>query len=40
MQQANIEPKQYLANNDSYHALKISQDLLQIGAIGTHVASR
>jgi len=38
MQQAGIEPEHYLANNDSYHALKESQDLLVTGATGTNVA--
>jgi hydroxypyruvate reductase len=35
---ATIEPKQYLANNDAYHALQISEDLLITGATGTNVA--
>jgi hydroxypyruvate reductase len=35
---AGIEPKAYLANNDSYYALKESQDLLVTGATGTNVA--
>jgi hydroxypyruvate reductase len=36
--QAGIEPETYLANNDSYYALKKSQDLLITGATGTNVA--
>ena len=35
---ATIEPEQYLVNNDSYHALQISKDLLMTGATGTNVA--
>lgn len=31
-------PIHYLANNDSYHALQISEDLLMTGATGTNVA--
>jgi len=38
MRNTTIEPKQYLANNDSYHALQISEDLLITGATGTNVA--
>ncbi|SHE23508.1 glycerate kinase type-2 family protein [methanotrophic endosymbiont of Bathymodiolus puteoserpentis (Logatchev)] len=38
MRNATIEPKQYLANNDAYHALQISEDLLITGATGTNVA--
>ncbi len=38
MRNATIEPKQYLANNDTYHALQISEDLLITGATGTNVA--
>lgn len=38
MSKAHIEPKDYLANNDSYHALQISDDLLITGATGTNVA--
>ncbi|MBE0468804.1 MAG: DUF4147 domain-containing protein [Methyloprofundus sp.] len=38
MRNAAIEPKQYLANNDAYHALQISEDLLITGATGTNVA--
>jgi len=38
MRNATIEPKRYLANNDSYHALQISKDLLITGATGTNVA--
>lgn len=33
-----IEPEYYLANNDSYHALQLSEDLLMTGATGTNVA--
>lgn len=35
---AGISPAQMLANNDSYHALKSSNDLLMTGATGTNVA--
>lgn len=35
---AGIEPEAYLANNNSYYALKESQDLLVTGATGTNVA--
>ena len=35
---AQIEPEHYLVNNDSYHALQISEDLLMTGATGTNVA--
>lgn len=38
MHDAAIEPAQYLANNDAYHALQISEDLLMTGATGTNVA--
>ncbi len=38
MLSAEIDPQALLANNDSYHALKSSQDLLNIGATGTNVA--
>lgn len=38
MRNATIEPKQYLANNNAYHALQISEDLLITGATGTNVA--
>ncbi len=38
MQSANIKAEQYLADNDSYHALQISRDLLITGATGTNVA--
>jgi hydroxypyruvate reductase len=38
MHSAKIEPAQYLANNDAYHALQISEDLLMTGATGTNVA--
>ncbi len=35
---AGINPDELLSNNDSYTALKSSQDLLMIGATGTNVA--
>jgi glycerate 2-kinase len=35
---AGIDPQNALQNNDSYHALQASDDLLQIGATGTNVA--
>jgi len=35
---AGIDPLAMLNNNDSYTALKSSQDLLAIGATGTNVA--
>lgn len=38
MCKAQLEPEHYLANNDSYHALQQSEDLLIIGATGTNVA--
>jgi glycerate 2-kinase len=38
MQAAGINPAELLANNDSYNALKSSQDLLITGATGTNVA--
>jgi glycerate 2-kinase len=38
MQAAGINPAELLANNDSYTALKRSQDLLMTGATGTNVA--
>jgi glycerate 2-kinase len=38
MQAAGINPAELLANNDSYSALKSSQDLLITGATGTNVA--
>ncbi|MCK5870044.1 glycerate kinase [Methylococcaceae bacterium CS1] len=38
MHKAHIEAGLYLANNDSYHALQISEDLLMTGATGTNVA--
>ena len=38
MQTAGINPAELLANNDSYTALKRSQDLLMTGATGTNVA--
>ena len=31
-------PQEFLVSNDSYHALKLSGDLLEIGATGTNVA--
>lgn len=38
MRAAGISPEDMLANNDSYHALKASDDLLMTGATGTNVA--
>lgn len=38
MQHAGTNPIELLANNDSYHALKSSNDLLITGATGTNVA--
>lgn len=38
MQAAGFDPLALLNNNDSYHALKASQDLLMTGATGTNVA--
>ncbi|MCK5355560.1 MAG: glycerate kinase [Methyloprofundus sp.] len=38
MHKAQIEAEPYLANNDAYHALQISKDLLITGATGTNVA--
>jgi len=38
MHKAGIDAEHYLANNDSYHALQISEDLLITGATGTNVA--
>lgn len=38
MRAAGIDPQALLLNNDSYHALKASGDLLMIGATGTNVA--
>ncbi|NOS73458.1 MAG: glycerate kinase [Methyloglobulus sp.] len=38
MQAAGINPTELLANNNSYNALKSSQDLLMTGATGTNVA--
>ncbi|MEN8261736.1 MAG: MOFRL family protein, partial [Pseudomonadota bacterium] len=38
MRQADIEPIERLNDNDSYAALKASQDLLYTGATGTNVA--
>ncbi len=38
MCKAHIEPEAYLADNDSYHALQKSKDLLITGATGTNVA--
>ena len=37
MKEANIDPIGYLANNDAYHALKASDDLIVTGATGTNV---
>ncbi len=38
MRAAGIDPQAMLANNDSYHALKASGDLLMTGPTGTNVA--
>ncbi len=38
MREAGCVPEDMLANNDSYHALKSSDDLLMTGATGTNVA--
>ena len=38
MRAAGISPEKWLANNDSYHALQASKDLLMTGATGTNVA--
>ena len=38
MRNAGIDPEKMLANNDSYHALKASGDLLMTGPTGTNVA--
>ena len=38
MKNAGVKPAELLENNDSYHALKSSNDLLIIGATGTNVA--
>lgn len=38
MRNAGINPTELLENNDSYHALKSSNDLLMTGATGTNVA--
>jgi hydroxypyruvate reductase len=38
MQAAGLDPEAALNNNDAYHALKSSQDLLMTGATGTNVA--
>jgi hydroxypyruvate reductase len=38
MRQAGIDPTQHLDNNDAYHALTSSNDLLITGATGTNVA--
>jgi hydroxypyruvate reductase len=38
MRKAGIDPFQYLNNNDAYHALSSSNDLLITGATGTNVA--
>jgi len=38
MQAAGINPPEFVANNDSYRALKTSEDLLMTGATGTNVA--
>lgn len=38
MRDAGISPQEMLDNNDSYHALQASHDLLMTGATGTNVA--
>jgi hydroxypyruvate reductase len=38
MKKAGVNPTKLLDNNDSYHALKSSDDLLMTGATGTNVA--
>jgi len=38
MRNASVNPSELLDNNDSYHALKSSNDLLMTGATGTNVA--
>ena len=38
IRKAGVSPKELLANNDSYHALQSSNDLLMTGATGTNVA--
>ncbi|WP_456388596.1 glycerate kinase type-2 family protein [Profundibacter sp.] len=38
MREAGVSPQKRLANNDSYHALQASHDLLMTGATGTNVA--
>jgi len=38
MKNAGVNPAELLENNDSYHALKSSHDLLMTGATGTNVA--
>lgn len=38
MRNAGVQPAELLDNNDSYHALKSSNDLLMTGATGTNVA--
>lgn len=38
MRKVGISPEDMLANNDSYHALQASNDLLMTGATGTNVA--
>ena len=38
MKNAGVNPDELLENNDSYHALKSSHDLLMTGATGTNVA--
>lgn len=38
MREAGISPRKRLDNNDSYHALQASNDLLMTGATGTNVA--
>jgi len=38
MREAGVSPQELLANNDSYHALQASHDLLMTGSTGTNVA--
>jgi len=37
MRARSIDPEGFLANNDSYHALKASGDLVMTGPTGTNV---
>ena len=38
MRELGCSPEDYLSNNDSYHALALSGDLLITGPTGTNVA--